>query len=136
MPSHRHQRVTERIKQELSEIITHQLKDPRVGFVTVTRVKVAPDYTKATVFLSVLGDTAAENTSLRALAHARGHIQTEIARRVRIRRHPEINFKIDEGYKNSQKVSRILSELEADESTGATRQEVPAGDSEEDEPEP
>lgn len=136
MPSHRHERVTERIRQELSDIITHQLKDPRVGFITVTRVKVAPDYTKATVFVSILGEANAERTTMRALSHARGHIQTELSRRIRIRRHPEISFRIDEGFKNSLRVSRILSEIEAVEPTGEAEQAVSAGDPEEGESDP
>lgn len=119
MAKYRIERITERIRQELSEIIAHELKDPRVGFVTVTRVKLAPDLTRATVFVSVLGEEADERTALRALQHARGHMQTEIAHRIRIRRHPEISFKIDEGYKHSRKVSQILSEIGAEAPNGA-----------------
>ena len=136
MPKHRHERITERIRQELSEIITQELRDPRVGFVTVTHVKVAPDYTRATVFLSILGDEANERTTMRALEHARGHIQTELAQRIRIRRHPEIGFRIDEGFKNSQKVSRILSELEAEKGAEPAEPEAPADEPEGSEREP
>jgi len=134
MPKHRHERITERIRQILSEVIAFRLKDPRVGFVTVTRVKVAPDYTKATVFLSILGAESEERDTLRALQHARGHIQSELSSRIRIRRHPEIAFKIDEGYKRGLNVSRILSEIET-ERAGETPEPPPLeDDAEEDEP--
>jgi ribosome-binding factor A len=112
MPGHRFERAAEHIGQVLSEVITHRLKDPRVGFLTVTRVKVAPDLTKATVFLSVLGDEAEQRTTLRALQHARGHIHRELASRVQARRHPEVSFKIDEGYQRSVRVARILSDIQ------------------------
>ena len=135
MAKHRIERVAERIKQELSDIITYKLKDPRVGFVTITRVKVAPDMTKATVFLSVMGQGSQENTTMRALKHARGHIQTELSGRIRLRRHPEIQFKIDEGYKKSLKVSHILAEIGAEDPAPEAGQE-PAAGNEKDEADP
>ena len=105
------ERLTERVKQDLSEIIAYQLKDPRVGFATVTRVQLAPDLTRALVFVSVMGSEGRQRASLRALQHARGHIQSQIARRLRVRRHPIMTFELDKGLKHSLEVARILSEL-------------------------
>jgi len=136
MPKHRIERVTERIKQVLSEVIAYELKDPRVGLITVTRVKLTPDLAKATVFLSVMGDEAKQRTSFRALEHARGHIQTVVTSRIRIRRHPEIVFKLDEGYQKGQRISRILSELQAESASENETAVGPATDLEEGEAEP
>lgn len=108
------ERLTARLKQEISRIILYELRDPRVGFATVTRVKLAPDLSRAVVYVSILEEGAMERTTLRALEHARGHIQSEIAHRLDIRRHPEIVFEIDRGLKHSLAVSRILSELRAE----------------------
>lgn len=128
MAKHRIERLTERIKQVLSEVIAHELKDPRVGFVTITRVKLAPDLTKATVFLSVMGSESEQRTSLRALEHAHGHIQTEVASRIRMRRHPEIVFRVDEGYQKSVRVSRILAEIRAESADAAEPPDDPQED--------
>ena len=104
-------RLTAILKQELGAIIAFQLKDPRVGFATVTRIKLASDLTQVQVFVSVLGPEAQERAAMRALNHARGHIQSLIADRIEIRRHPEITFHLDRGLKHSLRVSEILTEL-------------------------
>ncbi|HRU06366.1 MAG TPA: 30S ribosome-binding factor RbfA [Candidatus Brocadiia bacterium] len=105
------ERLTAILKQELGAIIAFQLKDPRVGFATVTRIKLASDLTQVQVFVSVLGPEAQERAAMRALNHARGHIQSLIADRIDIRRHPEITFHLDRGLKHSLRVSQILTEL-------------------------
>lgn len=105
------ERLTAILKQELGAIIAFQLKDPRVGFATVTRIKLASDLTQVQVFVSVLGPEAQERAAMRALNHARGHIQSLIADRIEIRRHPEITFHLDRGLKHSLRVSEILTEL-------------------------
>jgi len=105
------ERLTQRLKEILSRIILYELKDPRLGFATITRVSLAPDLTRAVVYVSVMGEDAKERSTLRALEHARGHIQSEVASSLDIRRHPEIIFEADRGLKHSMTVSRILSEL-------------------------
>lgn len=105
------ERLTSRLKQDLGEIIAHQLKDPRIGITTVTRVKLAPDLATAIVSVTVLGNDVAERAALGALRRARGHIQSEIARILDVRRHPELQFEIDKGIKHSREVSRILADL-------------------------
>lgn len=117
------ERLTVRLKEDLGEIIAFKLKDPRVGFTTVTRVKLAPDLATAQVFVSVLGEAEDERNALRALVHARGHIQSEIARTLEVRRHPELSFRIDEGVKSSRRVSEILKEIREEEGPGDTPEE-------------
>lgn len=106
------ERLTSRLKEDLSEIIAYQLKDPRIGFTTVTRVKLAADLASAVAYVTVLGNEVNEREALRALDSARGFIQSEIARTLEVRRHPELRFEIDEGAKASREVSKILRELE------------------------
>lgn len=128
------ERLTARLKQEISRIILYELKDPRLGFATVTRVKLAPDLSRAVVYVSILEEGAMERTTLRALEHARGHIQSEIAHRLDIRRHPELVFELDRGLKHSLTVSRILSELKAEaEPAAEPTEDDPAPTQEEEE---
>lgn len=108
------ERLAVRLKQDLGEIIAFRLKDPRVGLTSVTRVKLAPDLASAQVFVSVLGEAADERNALRALNHARGHIQSEIARSLEVRRHPELTFRIDEVIKQSRRIEEILEEIKAE----------------------
>jgi len=121
------ERLTARLKQELGAIIAFQLKDPRVGFATVTRIKLASDLTQVQVFVSVLGPEAQERAAMRALGHARGHIQSLIAERIDIRRHPEITFHLDRGLKHSVRVAEILTELAQERGPGQTPQPETAG---------
>lgn len=124
------ERLTSRLKEDLSEIIAYQLKDPRIGFTTVMRVKLAADLTSAVAYVTVMGDEADERDALRALESARGFIQTEIARTLDVRRHPELRFEIDEGIKASREVSKILRELEQEQEPGSGLGEAGAGEDE------
>ena len=83
-------RVGEQMKKELSEIIGRKIKDPRIGFVTVTDVQVTGDLQQATVYISVLGDEKQGENTLLGLAKAKGFIRSEIGQRIRLRKTPEI----------------------------------------------
>jgi ribosome-binding factor A len=110
----RHQRLAERILHEVSDIIQHRMKDPRKGWVTVTRVILSEDMRSARVYLSFLGDSKSENSediSFRILRRAGGFIRTELGRRIRLRHVPELHFKIDHSIENSQRVMNILRDL-------------------------
>lgn len=110
MASVRHERVQEQIKQVASRIILYELKDPRLGFVTVTRVDLSPDLRFAKIFYSVLGDDTDIKLTQRAIRHAKGHIQREIARNVRLRFAPEISFEFDESPRKSIELAHIIDE--------------------------
>ena len=107
----RAERIALQMQREISDIIQSQVKDPRVGFVTVTAVEVTNDFQHAKVYVSVLGNEGERENSLHALDRARGFIRTEIGRRIRLRLTPEIQFVLDESLDYSMKIGRVLHEI-------------------------
>src|SRR5690625_8049583 len=89
-------RVAEQMKKEIGEIVNQKLKDPRIGFVTITDVDLTNDLQQAKVFVSIFGDEEEKNNSLIGLTKATGFIRTEIGKRIRLRKVPEIMFEYDE----------------------------------------
>jgi ribosome-binding factor A len=104
-------RVGEQMKKELSDIIGRKIKDPRIGFVTVTDVEVTGDLQQAKVYISVLGDNEQRENTLKGLAKAKGFIRTEIGKRIRLRKIPEIQFEFDESIDYGNRIETLLSEL-------------------------
>ncbi|MDN3014748.1 30S ribosome-binding factor RbfA [Neobacillus drentensis] len=109
--SHRANRVGEQMKKELSDIIGRKIKDPRIGFVTVTDVQVTGDLQQAKVFISVLGDDEQRENTLKGLAKAKGFIRTEIGHRIRLRKTPEIIFEFDESIDYGNRIETLLHQL-------------------------
>ncbi len=95
MDTHRTQRVSEAVREELAEIIGFELADPRLGGVDVTEVRVAPDMRHASIKVGLQGDEREQRQSLAALDHARGYLRHELARRLNLRRSPELHFEVD-----------------------------------------
>jgi ribosome-binding factor A len=108
-------RVGEQMKKELSDIIGRKIKDPRIGFVTVTDVQVTGDLQQAKVFISVLGDDEQKENTLKGLAKAKGFIRTEIGNRIRLRKTPEITFEFDESIDYGNRIETLLHQLHHDE---------------------
>ncbi len=92
----RSQRIAEQIQRELAEIIRLELKDPRVGMITLTDVEVTPDYSHAKIYFTRLGEHAENATILKALEHASGFLRSELAHRMRLRIVPQLHFEYDE----------------------------------------
>jgi ribosome-binding factor A len=113
--SHRANRVGEQMKKELSDIIGRKIKDPRIGFVTVTDVEVTGDLQQAKVFISVLGDEEQRENTLKGLAKAKGFIRSEIGNRIRLRKTPEIIFEWDESIDYGHRIDTLLNQLHTDE---------------------
>lgn len=113
----RMKRVNEACKEALGEILQAEIKDPRVGFVTVTRVEVSPDLRVARVWLSFLGSDEESEASLQALKRARGFLRRELGRRVRLRYTPELVLFQDRGAETSQRVQGILHHLREEDGT-------------------
>lgn len=111
--SHRANRVGEQMKKELSDIIGRKIKDPRIGFVTVTDVQVTGDLQQAKVYISVLGDEEQKENTLKGLAKAKGFIRTEIGHRIRLRKTPEITFEFDESIDYGNRIETLLHQLHA-----------------------
>ncbi|WP_010530667.1 30S ribosome-binding factor RbfA [Lentibacillus jeotgali] len=104
-------RVAEQMKKELGELIGQKIKDPRVGFVTVTDVEVTGDLQQAKIFISVLGSEEEKHDTLVGLAKAKGFIRSEIGKRIRLRKTPEISFEFDEALEHGNRIEELLRDL-------------------------
>ncbi len=111
MAGHRIERVNEQLKRELSEILHGEVKDPRVGTVTVTRVITAPDLTLARVFVQLLGEEDEREATLKGLDAAASYIRGSLGRRIDLRRVPEIRFERDRSLEHALRIEAILSEV-------------------------
>lgn len=103
------------MKKELGEIIGRKIKDPRIGFVTVTDVQVTGDLQQATVYISVLGDEKQRENTLIGLAKAKGFIRSEIGQRIRLRKTPEILFEFDESVDYGNRIESLLHQIHKEE---------------------
>jgi ribosome-binding factor A len=108
-------RIGEQMKKELSDIIGRKLKDPRIGFVTVTDVRVTGDLQQAKVYISVLGDEEQRQNTLKGLAKAKGFIRSEIGQRIRLRKTPEIYFEIDESIDYGNRIESLIKQISEEE---------------------
>lgn len=106
----RSDRLGEEVREEVAEIIGGELKDPRIGFVTVTRVDLTPDLRTARVHVGVLGDAAQRERTLAGLRQAAGFIRRQLGRRLKVRHTPELLFEYDHGLDASDRVARLLEE--------------------------
>jgi len=105
-------RVDEAVRAVLSDVITQELKDPRVGFVTVTAVKTSPDLRHARVYVSVLGDEQTRVASLAGLGSAHGFLQQRIASELRLKHTPALEFEYDDTVERGMRLSQLLEEDE------------------------
>jgi len=103
-------RVNEAMRAVLSDAISTEIKDPRVGFVTVTGVKTSPDLRHARVYVSVLGDDAAREGSLEGLRSAHGFLQHRLASELTLKHTPALTFEYDDTVDRGMRISQILDE--------------------------
>jgi ribosome-binding factor A len=107
----RAQRVGERIQRELSDLILKKLNDPRVGFMTITEVRVSDDLRNATVFVSVFGDEKKKKESMEGLKSALPFLQKEVFKRLEIKVSPQIYFKLDDTLEKGSKIDALLRKI-------------------------
>ena len=112
--SSRMRRVNEALREVLSEGIG-ALKDPRIGFVTVTGVETSPDLRQATVYVSVLGSASKREATLAGLQSSHGVLQTRVNRELRLKRTPQLTFEYDPTIERGVRLSRLIDELAPDE---------------------
>lgn len=105
-------KIQEFIKQEVSNILLRELKDPRLGFVTVTDARITGDLREATVYVSLFGKPEEKQNTMKALKNATGYIRTEVGRRLGIRYSPTIKFKEDTSLDYGMKIDKILRDIE------------------------
>jgi ribosome-binding factor A len=103
-------RVDEAVREVLSDVLAHEVKDPRVGFVTVTDVKTSPDLSHARVYVSVLGDAEAVSASLEGLRSAQGFLQGRIGGELRLKHTPTLTFFHDDTAERAQRLERLMDE--------------------------
>jgi ribosome-binding factor A len=118
MSKHRPNRLSETLKEEISQLILVELKDPRIGFVTVTSVEVANDLAHAKVYISVLGTEDEVKASLDTLNHAAGFLRTEIGKRIRLRHVPTIVFVYDPSIQHGAHIAKLLRDVGVSEDSG------------------
>ena len=110
MSGQRMRRVDEAIRQVLGDALAQDLKDPRIGFVTVTDVKTSPDLRYARVYVSVLGEPEAQQATLDGLTSAHGFLQGRVAEELRLKRTPELRFELDETAQRAARLERLIQE--------------------------
>jgi ribosome-binding factor A len=110
MPTGRMRRVNEAVREVLSARLAAGLKDPRVGFVTVTDVDVSPDLRHARVYVSVLGGATERERSLEGLRSSHGYLQAAVGSELRLKRTPTLEFLYDESIDKGMRISRLLQE--------------------------
>lgn len=131
MTSNRPERVGEAIRDELSKLIGRELRDPGVGFITLTTVKVAPDLQLARVYYTSMGDAKARRDTARALDRALPFLRRQVAQRLRLRRAPELQFFYDESIAHQDRIEQILQDLKSEaESRGEGAPANAAGEGE------
>ena len=112
MPGQRMRRVDEAVREVLSDTLSGDLKDPRIGFVTVTDVKTSPDLRQARVFVSVLGAPAEREATLAGLRSAHGLLQRRVAAQLRLRRTPKLEFVLDDTAERAARLEELLGREE------------------------
>jgi ribosome-binding factor A len=117
MGAARMRRVDEAMKAVLSEAIATDLKDPRVGFVTVTGVKTSPDLRYARVYVSVLGDDAQRSASMDGLRSAHGFLQHRVATELKLKHTPSLTFEYDDSIDRGMRINRLLADVATEEKT-------------------
>jgi ribosome-binding factor A len=113
-PGSRMRKVNELLREVIAEEVGN-LKDPRIGFVTITGVDTSPDLRTAIVYYSVLGSPEEQAATAAALDHARPHFQSVVGRQVRLKYTPRLTFRVDESIERGIRISSLLHELNADE---------------------
>jgi len=108
MTGDRMRRVDEAMREVLSDAITSEIKDPRVGFITVTAVETSPDLRHARVFVSVLGEEKVRRRSLAGLESAHGYLQKRVAGELRLKHTPELQFLYDDSVDRGLRIQEIL----------------------------
>ena len=111
----RQERINEMLKIEISEIILRELRDPRLGFITITGAEVTKDLRHAKVFISVMGDENQQKETLMVLKKASGFIRSEFGKRATMKMIPEISFRMDSGVQHGMRIFELLQQVKSDE---------------------
>jgi ribosome-binding factor A len=108
----RSEKVADLIRKEISEMLIRNLKDPRIGFITVTRVNVSDDCRSAKIYFSVLGSTEERERSTEGLNSAKGYVRRELGRRIQLRYTPDIVFQFDPSIEYAIHMEEVFHDLQ------------------------
>ncbi len=122
---HRQEKLGELIAAELSDLLRNRVKDPRVGFASITRVEVSGDLRHAKVFVSVMGTPEEQAATMKGLRNATGYLRHELAERIVLRYMPEINFRLDTSIEEGARILELIRQVEEEDArTGTQTSEV------------
>ena len=107
----RSQRIQELVHEEISKLIQHGLKDPRIGFATITKVDLSDNLKHARIYVSIMGSEEEKNATLLGLRSAKGFIRNALGKNLHLKYIPELDFRRDESADHVEKISKILNEL-------------------------
>jgi ribosome-binding factor A len=113
--SHRVERIQEQVREEVSQMLATEVRDPGVGLVTVTRAKVTGDLSLARVYWTIIGDAAERKKTAKALERAAGFVRHLLAERLSLRRVPEVKFIFDESVGAQDRIEQIIQEIHAED---------------------
>ncbi len=117
----RSRRIAEQVQRELSDIVRLELKDPRVGMITITDVEVSPDQSHARIFFTLLGDQPKIDDAATGLQHAAGFLRSQLAQRMKLRIVPHLQFKYDQSVERGMRLSQLIDAAVADDAARAAR---------------
>ena len=121
---HRQEKLGELIAAELSDLLRNRVKDPRVGFASITRVEVSGDLRHAKVFVSVMGTPEEQAATMKGLRNATGYLRHELAERIVLRYMPEISFRLDTSIEEGARILDLIRQVEEEERAGTQTSEV------------
>ncbi len=126
MTSRRQVQVADAVQQHISYLLQRELKDPRIGFTTVTAVEMSADLRYARIYVSVMGTPEEQRATMDALTSAKGFIRRELAARLDMRFAPDLQIKLDTSAEYSDRIGRLLNELKNEEQQQGSQQEEPS----------
>lgn len=109
--SKKNEKIAELIKRNISEIIQFDLKDPKIGFITITDCQVTNDMSYAKIFVSFLGQNARKEAGMQALNRSKGYIRSELSKKLSTRKVPELIFQLDDALERGNKIEKIIADM-------------------------
>ncbi len=109
--STKNEKIAELIKRNISEIIQFELKDPKIGFITITDCTVTNDLSYAKLFVSFLGQNARKEAGMKALNRSKGYLRSELSKKMSTRKVPELIFQLDDALERGNKIEKIIADM-------------------------
>ena len=113
---YRSDRLAHELKNEVSNLIAREVRDPRVGFATVTEAKVSPDLSHARIYVSVLGSSEEQRMTLAALNRAAGFLRRALGTRLKLRKSPQLSFTLDQTIERGARMAQIIAQVAREDS--------------------